>query len=85
MWQAIFRISDAVLTKRFGLLDVVFSAVMWFLLGTVVGHGEPSWFIVTVMFTCCAVHIVLHLIITYIRHLCFGRITNTDPFYGGTE
>lgn len=80
-----FRISTSVLTKRFDLLDVVFFTVMWFLTGTMIALGESMWLIFSVILVGNLIYISAFLIITYIRHLCHGRITNTDPFYGGTE
>lgn len=64
---------------------MLFFSVGWLLFGTMIGLGEPAPKIFTMPIVLAVIYISAFLIITYIRHLCFGRITNTDPFYGGTE
>lgn len=85
MWQAIFRITDGAVTKQFDLLDVLFLSVGWLLFGTMIALGESMWLIFSVMLVGSLIYILLHLLIAYLRHICLGRITNTDPFYGDTE
>lgn len=85
MWNTIFRITDGAVTKQFDLLDVIFFSVGWLLFGTMLGLGEPARKIFTMGIVLAVIYVLLHLLISYIRHLCIGRITNTDPFYGGSE
>lgn len=85
MWQAIFRITDGFLTKQFDLLDVIYLSVGWLLIGLMTGLGEPDWLIYCTMVAMLVAYVALYLVLTYLRNVCLGRVTTTDPIHGGTE
>lgn len=85
MWQAIFRITDGFLTKQFDLLDVMYLSVGWLLTGVMIGLGEPEWLIYSTMAILLVAYVVVYLVLIYLRNVCLGRVTTTDPIHGGTE
>lgn len=81
MWQTIFRISDGAVTKHYDLLDVIFTAIGWLVVGVSIGLDMPIALTLLLAGAVAIVYLLTSAIIFYIRRLCFEQVEDNDPLY----